>query len=73
MKVQIERTLNFPVVATAEFVRCDPDYLPGEDYLDNVVIRIDEHVITWMFSATQMELIEKVLLDEGRQRSKHED
>ena len=73
MKVQIETYINrLPVVGTAEFIRCDPDYLPGEDYLEDVVIRWESghKFFKDTLTATSMKEVEDLLLDEGRQRSK---
>ena len=73
MKIQIETYINrLPVVGTAEFIRCDPDYLPGEDYLENVVIKswAGLPIIPWTMRSRDRELVEDLLLEEGRQRSK---
>ena len=80
MKVRIETAINIivaghffseDVTVTAEFVQCDPDYLPGEEYLDNLVVKLpDGYEITDIVMAHQTELFEDLLLDEGRKRSK---
>ena len=69
MKVQIETTID--VIVTGDFISGDPDYLPGSDYLEDVVVKLpDGYEITSLFLAHQMEELEDLLLAEGRKRSK---
>ena len=69
MKVQIETIIDcLRVVSTANFIRCDPDYLPGCDYLEDVVVRAEGGPV--LLTSGAWRLVEDLLMDEGRKRSK---